>query len=465
MSAPADGRASRAPRPLFRWAARVTLLLAMGALAIATLPEKMPLGWSSEGALHVRGLTLPSEARILVLSPHPDDDVLGCGGLIVAARRHGTPVEVVYLTNGDANEWSFLRHAHHPALTPRAVLRMGDVRRDEAISGESALGVGRENLIFLGYPDFGCMHILESHWRDAPPYTALFTRASAVPYPYAQTPGAPYNAASVLADLSRVLETFRPTDIFVSHPCDLNGDHRALFVFTQAAVWHSREHPRLHSFPVHADGWPRPPGLHDALLQMVPPPLQEPGVWESAPLDLAQVSAKRAALDAHRTQLSYSADYLHSFVRRNEIFDGTEALRLTPESPLGFGAQSAGIAGQEWRYVRLKEECIELSMVYSRPVARETRAVVRMFADRDDRAFAACPKITVTVDPLGAHLEDGTSRAPAAQVRITRDHRRTTVAVPLALLGDPQRLLISAESSLGESRLDRADWTSLTLSR
>lgn len=42
---------------------------------------------------------LPAE-RVLVLSPHPDDEAIGPGGTLVAHRRAGSPVRVVYLTDG-----------------------------------------------------------------------------------------------------------------------------------------------------------------------------------------------------------------------------------------------------------------------------------------------------------------------------------------------------------------------------
>jgi LmbE family N-acetylglucosaminyl deacetylase len=38
---------------------------------------------------------------ILVLSPHPDDDVFGCGGLINKLSKDGRDTLVLYLTNGD----------------------------------------------------------------------------------------------------------------------------------------------------------------------------------------------------------------------------------------------------------------------------------------------------------------------------------------------------------------------------
>jgi N-acetylglucosamine malate deacetylase 1 len=43
----------------------------------------------------------PSKKRIAVLAPHPDDEMIGPGGTLIAALRKGARVDVVYLTNGD----------------------------------------------------------------------------------------------------------------------------------------------------------------------------------------------------------------------------------------------------------------------------------------------------------------------------------------------------------------------------
>src|SRR2546428_6283181 len=44
----------------------------------------------------------PLGARLLVLAPHPDDEVLGAAGLIEAARRRGADVRVIVATDGGA---------------------------------------------------------------------------------------------------------------------------------------------------------------------------------------------------------------------------------------------------------------------------------------------------------------------------------------------------------------------------
>lgn len=40
------------------------------------------------------------EDRLLLLSPHPDDDLIGCGGLMCRALSEGALVRVVYVTDG-----------------------------------------------------------------------------------------------------------------------------------------------------------------------------------------------------------------------------------------------------------------------------------------------------------------------------------------------------------------------------
>ncbi len=54
-------------------------------------------------------LSLPCSA-ILVVSPHPDDEVLGAGGLIHCAAQAGRQVAVVSITDGEAaySDWQEL---------------------------------------------------------------------------------------------------------------------------------------------------------------------------------------------------------------------------------------------------------------------------------------------------------------------------------------------------------------------
>src|SRR5271157_2598742 len=43
--------------------------------------------------------------RLLVFSPHPDDEVLCCAGAILKANAAGAQVYVVWMTSGDGFEW------------------------------------------------------------------------------------------------------------------------------------------------------------------------------------------------------------------------------------------------------------------------------------------------------------------------------------------------------------------------
>lgn len=72
--------------------------------------------------------------RVLVLAPHPDDEVFGCGGAIARHRALGVPVEVVVLTDG---------------------ARFGDpaLRRQESRAAAAVLGYGEPE--FWDLPDRG----------------------------------------------------------------------------------------------------------------------------------------------------------------------------------------------------------------------------------------------------------------------------------------------------------------------
>jgi LmbE family N-acetylglucosaminyl deacetylase len=85
----------------------------------------------------------------LILAPHPDDESLGCGGLIAAASAAGRPPFVLFLTDGTGS---------HPrsALYPPARLRA--VRENEARDALAILGLPAERVAFLGLPDTQAPH-------------------------------------------------------------------------------------------------------------------------------------------------------------------------------------------------------------------------------------------------------------------------------------------------------------------
>lgn len=104
-----------------RWA---LLLAGVLLLALSACPRDAAGEWPP-----LSTLVLKQGDRILVLAPHPDDEVLGCGGILQEAAGRGLPLRVAFLTNGDNNELSFILYRKHPVLMPGAVRGMGEMRR------------------------------------------------------------------------------------------------------------------------------------------------------------------------------------------------------------------------------------------------------------------------------------------------------------------------------------------------
>jgi LmbE family N-acetylglucosaminyl deacetylase len=77
-----------------------------------------------------------------VIAPHPDDEVLGCGGTIARKAGQGAKVRVCFLTDGAAS---------HDQRVAKADLRA--LREAEAVSACAELGVARDDIVFLGFED------------------------------------------------------------------------------------------------------------------------------------------------------------------------------------------------------------------------------------------------------------------------------------------------------------------------
>ena len=446
-------------------------LVAVGC-GIALVLQGCRPGGSGDSATWPR-VTLTPKDRILILAPHPDDEVLGCGGIIQQALAMHVPVQIAFLTYGDNNQWSFLIYRKHPVLGKEAVQRMGLVRHDEAVTAATILGVPADHLTFLGYPDFGTLSMWKSHWGDRSPFQSMLTRVAAVPYANALRPGTPYKGEEVLRDLTTVLREVRPTKVFVSHPAAYNPDHSALYAFTSVALWEveSELRPDVYPYLIHFRRWPKSYGYHPTKSLIPPALLQRQVAWHVDHLMPEAVDRKYRALRAHRTQYAYSARYLLSFVRANELFGDFPVVPLRPSSsstmlssrsveengevPEELNEQErAMFVGLADRAVHLDGDRLVLSIAFSRPLAQAVEASVYFFGYRADRPFAEMPKLHVKIGALGHEVADQDRTLPDGTIQITRRPTQFTIRVPLAVLGDPQRILTSARTYIGEVPLD-----------
>lgn len=164
-------------------------------------------------ALRLRSRPYPVEQDTvaLVLAPHPDDETLGCGGLIFCKRTEGAAVQVAYITDGSAS------HPGHPTLTPEALAAQ---RQLEARRAMEIIGVERSGLHFLGARDGTLAHL------DA--------RA----------------ADEVVLRIAGVLRQVRPDEIFLPCRHDGSSEHDAAFILVARALELAGLRPRILEFPV-----------------------------------------------------------------------------------------------------------------------------------------------------------------------------------------------------------------------
>lgn len=231
-------------------------------------PERHPLHPASAAA---------SLGHTVVLAPHPDDESLGCGGLLATLDDLGLPARVVVVTDGTRS---------HPNSREYPRYRLRGVREREAKEAVSHLG--GHPLTFLRYRDCGL-----------PEAGTLAFRAAAD------------RLAAAMAEAETVVVPWRR---------DPHCDHEATWALAREAVRLLSPRPRWLEYSVWA--WPEA-NAHLA-----------PRAGEAVPwrLDVsAAQDRKRRAVRAHRSQTTrlitddpdgfcLSADMLALFDRSWELF-------------------------------------------------------------------------------------------------------------------------------------------------
>jgi LmbE family N-acetylglucosaminyl deacetylase len=82
--------------------------------------------------------------RVVVFAAHPDDEVLGAGGLMVKLGARGHEVVLVWATDGEAS---------HPGSTAVSESQLRRLRREESRNAIAQLGLTPASTHHLGLPD------------------------------------------------------------------------------------------------------------------------------------------------------------------------------------------------------------------------------------------------------------------------------------------------------------------------
>lgn len=214
-----------------------------------------------------------ADDRVLVFSPHPDDETIGMGGFIFNARRAGATVRIVLASDGD-------KHG------------LRDRRYEEFRRATERLGVNPTDLRFWGYPDGSLKTHEENLKREA----------------------------------AEEIGSFQPTIVLYPHPDDHHSDHAVLGRVTEELLVHTGQGERgIRGFRylVHHRDFPQPKTLAREAKLM--PPLSMLGLdqrWHVFELSPETQEAKNNALREYRTQLRNPFLYplLVNLLRENELF-------------------------------------------------------------------------------------------------------------------------------------------------
>ena len=214
---------------------------------------------------------------LLVVAPHPDDESLGCGGMIAEAGKLGGRVHIVVVTDGARS---------HPQSRTHPKDRLRSIRRSETIEAASVLGVPAGEVSFLDVPD------------GHAPRSGAAARA----------------IGQRLASLARGISA---KTIFTSWDFDSHPDHAATYAYACFAA--EKLGMPLFSYPVWA--WMLPPDT-------IVPNIQLKGFS----LDIgASMATKRAAVLRHRSQttamiaddptgFTLSDEHLNAMITSREFF-------------------------------------------------------------------------------------------------------------------------------------------------
>jgi LmbE family N-acetylglucosaminyl deacetylase len=270
---------------------------------------------------------LSKNTRLMVFSPHPDDESLVAGGLIQRVLSLGGSVKVVFMTTGDGFPEGVEREMRIARPTAQDYRNYGNVRKKEARQALRILGLKKQDVVFLNFPDGGLHKLLQKHWIDRHPYfRSPFTLEDRPQFDDALLPNIEFNGEDVKRELEKLLLEFHPSLIAVADSRDRHPDHCSTYFFVNKSLKAYKNNyatldPKILTYLVHFRQWPVGSGAGMGARLNPPEGFPDEGSeWISLALSDQELANKRRCLMEYNTQMLVMGRYLMSFARANELF-------------------------------------------------------------------------------------------------------------------------------------------------
>jgi len=247
------------------------LIIVLGSLAVYLIYTREHQVLPQAAIYFLDDIKLPNKGeKVLVFSPHPDDETIAAAGFIYDSIQRGAEIKIVLVTDGNK---------HH----------LKDRRYEEFRQATSILGVSPENLLFLNYPD--------GQLKEE-------------------------NQADLTAKLQEIIDQYEPQYIIYPSSRDSHPDHATTGRLVENILKNNQK-TTAYAYLVHCRHWPQPK-KRAYNLYLLPPIkfISFDDNWQKLILDNSALVKKREAVMAYQSQIREPIlrSLMLSSIRQNELF-------------------------------------------------------------------------------------------------------------------------------------------------
>lgn len=417
-------------------------------------------------------------SKVLIFSPHNDDEVLGAAELIKNSVKNGAEVEVVLVTNGDGFKEAIQFDYFNLHPKPKDYIKFGYTRQQESIKALKTLGVPEKNIIFLGYPDGGVSYLWSSYWDKEHTYISKNTQSNKSPYSNSYTKGTLYAGESVVRDMTNIISNYRPNYIIYPHPNDRHPDHWSVNAFVKYTLTSMNYKPdKEWLYLVHRGDWPTPMKKEFSMYLVPPAKLIGTGTdWHAFNIGINDIKQKEEVIHFYKTQIRTLGPLITAFERKNELFGEYKNLEVKSSKnkidnvvpnednkiitdPLQDALTLEISKSSDIHYIYLQQDYdknLNLFLETDGPIEDSIKYGINLILFEDNRNS----KLSIGVKNNKITNEHISKESITNINGIKSEYNKDIlhIMIPYNLIGDFKHIFVNANTSIEDRMLDRTAW-------